>query len=207
MSAAGPESQPLAPEVRDLYDQVEAVRRDARALVAGLRPDQLAWRAAPNRWSIADCLEHLTRTAEATFSGTAELIEAARARGFTRRKSYRPGLLERWMLAGMEPPPRHRLRVKATLAPMPDRDPGEAVARFMAAQDEVQERLRAVADLDLRRIRVRSPVFRWLRYRLGFAFAFLIAHERRHLWQARRVRDDPRFPGGRAAPTSSAPSP
>jgi hypothetical protein len=33
-----------------------------------------------------------------------------------------------------------------------------------------------------------------LRLPLGAYFAFVIAHDRRHLWQARRVRDAAEFP-------------
>lgn len=188
------DSRTLAPDILDLFEQVEAIRRDAGGLVAGLRPDQLAWRPAPDRWSIADCLEHLTRTAEVSFRGFDRMVEQARARGLTRRKPFEPGFVERWLLSGMEPPPRRKFKVGAALAPAPDCDPAAAVSRFLSAQDVIEARLRDVNGLDLRRIRVPSPVVRWLRYRLGFALHLLLAHERRHLWQARRVREDPAFP-------------
>ena len=41
----------------------------------------------------------------------------------------------------------------------------------------------------------RSPVTKLLRLSLGQEFALLIAHEQRHLWQARQVRANPQFPG------------
>ncbi|HEX6940794.1 MAG TPA: DinB family protein [Longimicrobiales bacterium] len=188
------ESGALAPDLRDLWDQLEAIRRDAKTLVAGLRPDQLSWRPAPDRWSIAECLEHLSRTAEVAIPAIDARVADARARGWQRRGPYRPGPVERWMLRGMEPPPKVKFRVKKTLAPTTERDPEEAVTRFFRFQDEIQLRLAAASDLDLRRIKVPSPVVPWMRYRLGFAILFLLAHERRHLWQAWQVRRATGFP-------------
>lgn len=92
------------------------------------------------------------------------------------------------MLRGMEPPPRVKLKVTWRLAPPPTRGPEDAVARFLTIQDGIQRRLASANDLDLVGVKVRSPVVSWLHYRLGFAFAFLAAHERRHLWQAWQVR-------------------
>jgi hypothetical protein len=39
-----------------------------------------------------------------------------------------------------------------------------------------------------------SPVARWLRMPLGSGFAMMLAHERRHLAQARRVLSTEGFP-------------
>ncbi len=46
-------------------------------------------------------------------------------------------------------------------------------------------RVRAAAGLDLKRAIVVSPVSRFVRMPLGGYLAFLLAHDRRHLWQAR----------------------
>jgi len=188
------ESEALASDLRDMWDQLEAIRRDAKALVSGLRPDQLAWRPAPDRWSIAECLDHLSRMAEVVMPSIDAGIANARARGWLRRGPYRPGPLQRWMLRATEPPPKVRVKVKGSLGPTPGRAPEECVSRFFSFQDEIQLRLASASDLDLGRIKIPSPVVSWIRYPLGFAFLFLLAHERRHLWQAWQVRRDPGFP-------------
>jgi hypothetical protein len=62
------------------------------------------------------------------------------------------------------------------------------MAAFRAYQVQYIDRLRQANGLDLARARVRSPAAAgWLRIPLGCAFALTTAHERRHLWQARRV--------------------
>ena len=48
---------------------------------------------------------------------------------------------------------------------------------------------RAADGLDLRRVKVVTPISRWVKLSLGMAFAQTAAHERRHLEQSRRVRN------------------
>jgi hypothetical protein len=48
--------------------------------------------------------------------------------------------------------------------------------------------------LDLARVKVPTPISRLLKLSLGMTLAQAAAHERRHLEQARRVRENPRFP-------------
>jgi hypothetical protein len=43
-------------------------------------------------------------------------------------------------------------------------------------------------------VKARSPVSKRIRFSLGAAFAAISAHQRRHLWQARQLRNDPAFP-------------
>jgi hypothetical protein len=43
-------------------------------------------------------------------------------------------------------------------------------------------------------LRVNNAVSRWFRLSLGQELAFNIAHERRHLWQAEKVKEIADFP-------------
>jgi hypothetical protein len=68
------------------------------------------------------------------------------------------------------------------------------MAAFRAYQAQYIDRLRQANGLDLARARVSSPVAKWLRMPLGSGFLTMVAHERRHLAQARRVLQTPGLP-------------
>jgi hypothetical protein len=53
---------------------------------------------------------------------------------------------------------------------------------------ELARRIELSIGLDAGQARVQSPFASWIRYPLGFSFDFALTHERRHLWQAWRVR-------------------
>jgi hypothetical protein len=82
-----------------------------------------------------------------------------------------------------------RLRTTSSLTPAGDVKPEDVLREFFDWQDQFADRLRRADGLDLRRARARSPVLPWLRYSLGTAFRAFLAHERRHIWQARQVRN------------------
>ena len=94
----------------------------------------------------------------------------------------------------MEPPA--GLKVKAPLAfqPPPRRSRSEIMAGFRAYQVQFVDRLRQASGLDLRRAKVHSPASSWIKISLNSGFALMAAHERRHLWQARRVLAASGFP-------------
>jgi len=184
----------LCRELEDLDRQFEAITADTTDLTHGLAEGAFNWRPEPDRWSIAECLSHLDVVGRRYMRKIDAGIASARAKGLTGRGPFRVGLLERWYLRMVEPPP--PFRVKAPLVYVPAADPsGTAVLpSFLALQDEFRAQLREADGLDLARARVPSPAYKKMTVGLGTAFAAMAAHERRHLWQARQVRGSRSFP-------------
>lgn len=178
--------------------QIEDVRQHTGRLLDGLSDAQFNWRPGPDRWSIAECLDHLSRSAEVYLPALDRGISEARSRGLVGGGEYRPGLLGGWLARSMEPPPRTGTRSRSSKQILPaaaQRPLAEGRAEFLRMQDELERRVSDSEGLDLRRAKVASPLMKLLRLRLGDSLAFLLAHQRRHLWQAHRVREEPRFPG------------
>ena len=94
----------------------------------------------------------------------------------------------------MQPPPLFRFNSPMVFQPPPNRNRKQIMAAFRAYQVQYIDRLRQANGLDLARARVRSPVGSWLHIPLGTGFAAIIAHERRHLWQAKQVTETAGFP-------------
>ena len=94
----------------------------------------------------------------------------------------------------VEPNTRIRARAPKAFQPPVGRPRHDVMAAFRAYQVQYIDRLRQANGLDLARARVASPAARWIRMPLGSGFAMMIAHERRHLQQARRVIEKSAFP-------------
>ena len=177
-------------EIEGYQDQLLSIRQDAPGIIAGLTGEDVNWRPAPDRWSIGECFSHLNVSAKRSIETVDEAIADARARGLTGSGPFVYPLLERLFVRSLEPPPRFRARARKFLEPARQVNADEVLQEFFVWQDHFNERLRRADGLDLRRVRVQSPVVSWLRYSLGSAIATFLAHERRHLWQARRVRQE-----------------
>lgn len=175
--------------------QLEAIRNELSTLTAGLGDAQFRWRPARGRWSIAECIEHLNVVGDDFLRYIDGLIAEARSREPVRsapsRRRRLPWLFIRWVI---EPPPRLRVKARAVHRPAPEPPPmADVLARFRALQDRLGTRLRAAEGLDLGGVAARQPVAP-VTLDLGQWFLLTLAHERRHLWQARRVRAELRFP-------------
>ena len=85
------------------------------------------------------------------------------------------------------------MKTPAVFEPPPARTRREIMAAFRAYQVQFIDRLRQANGLDLSRAHVRSPAVSWIIMPLGTGFAAMVAHEQRHLWQARRVIEHPQF--------------
>jgi hypothetical protein len=173
-----------------LSDALDAAERDARALCAELTEARGTWRAEPGSWSVAECLDHLA-TANRVYLGAMQ-PPAVRARndGRVRRGPANPGLVGGWFVNYLEPPVNVRFKSKAPRLIRPRAGPalGDAMSGFLASQEEVRTFLRTYADIDLTGVRFPNPFIRGVRFSLATGLHVIAAHERRHLWQAWRVR-------------------
>jgi hypothetical protein len=101
------------------------------------------------------------------------------------------------MVRSMEPPPTRRMRTFRIFTPPATplgRD--EVLGSLAASRERLIERARAATGVNLKRAIVVSPVSRFFRMPLGGYFAFLAAHDRRHLWQAHQVQQESGFGQG-----------
>jgi hypothetical protein len=185
----------MTPELQDMLRQIEAIKADGNAVCAGLSESQFNWRPGEGRWSIAECLVHLNVAVSRTLPAFDRSIAEGRAKGQTAKAGgagpTRYGWFSRWMIGSMEPPPKRRMKTFDIFA-VPAGGAhalGGVLPEFVAVRDQLAERVRRSDGLDLKRIRTVSPVTRLLRLPLGAYLQFVIAHDRRHLWQARQVRN------------------
>lgn len=183
-----PESPPLAA----WWDELEQIRLDVRELTAGLAPDQWAWRPAPGKWSIAECIDHLSVTGTAAGRYQRDALEANRAR--TGHGPFSLGIFGRWMVRMVGPNPKRPMPGPAVFAPRSDLVPATVLADFEATQDLLQGLVADSEGVDLGAIRARSAASTLIRINLAAWFTANIAHEHRHLQQIRGLLAHPAFP-------------
>ena len=178
----------LQPEIRDYLRQFEEAIEGAQHLVEGLSREQLEWKEGPDRWSIAECLSHLNVTADQYYPAIDRSMRRARERELLGKGPFRHGFLMNRFIAMLEPPPGRSFKAPRNFKPRA-RNLANEIGIFFAHQEAIMKRVRQADGLDLARVKLVSPVSKWLRMSLGQCFALLAAHQRRHLWQSARVRE------------------
>jgi hypothetical protein len=184
----------LNPEIERLVYQNKVIRQEAEGLLYGLTDGQLNWAPSPGQWSMGQCVDHLNTTNRIFTEAMEAVIKDSRQKGVLGDGPYSYGFLSRWFLQTLQPPVKRRFKAPARFQPVPRKTMAELQAEWDRTHDKFNQLLHDASGLDIGRIRITSPAASWIRYPLGIGFWIMTAHDRRHLWQARQVRNDSRFP-------------
>jgi len=169
------------PELEQYHQQFERITAEAQALAAGLSEASFNWRPDPSTWSIQECLSHLVMVGQVEANAIEQAIDLARVKGLTGSGPFEYPVWERFILRETEPPVRHQMSAPKRFVPVHGQPLTGILKRF-------QIQIERADGLNLRRVKVPTPISKFIRISLGITFAQAAAHERRHLAQACRVR-------------------
>jgi len=179
------------PQLAELAATLAAHQRFANDVAAFLSPAQLAWQAAPESWGVAQCLEHLVLSIELNELQVPGKMAAAPKLAtpvYDRWKSgWIGGIIIRGATAGSR-----AVRTRPKFVPVTVRP--DVLRRWQEKHDLLMSWIRAADGTDVTRVRIISPFFSFLSYHLGDCFTLNVVHAERHLLQAKRVKENPRFP-------------
>lgn len=179
-------------EVGKFAAELEAIGRDAAEVFGPLSAAQLNWKPSAEQWSVGQCFEHLIKTNEGFFR-TLEAVARGERRGrLWERISPLSGFFGKVVMRGLTSP--RKFNAPKGIRPSASGVDSRVVARFVEQQGELGRQMRAAGGLDLRRTVITSPISGFVTYSLGDACRIVVAHERRHFEQARRVTQVPGFP-------------
>lgn len=181
----------LHPQLIEIVGQLDDASERARQIAGSLDREQMRQRSAPNKWSIAECLVHLSLSSQAEIAVLDEVFARTTTPESSNKAIYKMDLLGGFLKWTLEPPPMFWSKLKTTQEFQPiNVEPVErALPDFLDLQEQVKIRVRQANGLPLDRIKVVSPFNRKVKYNLLSCFHILLAHERRHLWQAEQIKN------------------
>ena len=177
------------PELELYRRQFEQIQQQASELTTGLNEARFNWQPSAEQWSIEQCLAHLTMVGQWELRALEQAIEDGRKRGLTGQGPFEYGAIDRFVVHQTEPPVRSPLPTARHFVPLHGQPLTAVMPTFHHVQSQLVLQLERADGLDLRRVKVATPIWRFLKLSLGAMFAQIAAHERRHLDQAWRVRE------------------
>lgn len=184
--AATASAQELSQADRDKGVQYLEQTRDAVvASVSGLSDAQMHFKSAPDRWSVAECLEHIALAEDFLFGNvTGNVMKAgpgAADRDFAKADAA---------VLAMIPDRSHKAQAPPQLVPTGRWTPDDTLKHFLASREKTIEFMKTAPGL--RAHVADSPIgqpldaYEWL--------LFIAAHSKRHTEQIDEVKADPNFP-------------
>jgi len=149
-------------------------------------PEEDLNRQAPNGgWSIAQCLEHLNTYGDYYFPR----IEKALA-DFAGKPSvnFSSSWLGNYFTKMMDPETgKSKMKAFKSHVPASALNGHAVIAKFIKQQETLIQLLRLAKQKDINKIKIPISLTRLIRMKLGDTFRFIIAHNERHVKQAKRL--------------------
>jgi hypothetical protein len=174
--------------------ELEAIAADAQATFGPLAPRQLNWRPEAARWSVAQCLDHLLKANAEMLDAAAAALGKGQPRSLWQWLPLWPRLMGRLLIRSQSPGASGRYTAPRPAQPTASAIDPAIVARFIGQQRDLLARARALDERAAARVIMVSPFMRVISYSVLDGWRLIVAHERRHVEQARRVTQAPGFP-------------
>lgn len=186
---AAPASTGVLPqELQRLLDEIDQCERDAEALVADLDDATVNWRPPGGGWSVAQCLHHLAVINEFYLRDCRSYVNAGRQAGH-RFAGLHPTMWGRAFVQWLEPPARMKTKAAPVAQPAPSIPRDQLLPFYKASHSEYRALVHDCAAVDVNRVIMPNPFIQRVRMRMATILLVIPAHERRHLWQAREVKE------------------
>jgi hypothetical protein len=173
-----------------LTNQVLALRVLAHQRLRPLNSEQLNRRPGYDKWSAAQCLEHLNIVGGYYLPSLKARLRLAQASGSTAGAQVRSGWLGRYFTATSQQSNGlgdNLLRRPKQFAPTGTRLTGTVVEAFNRQLDELLRLLLLARQVDAGAVRVPNPLYPWLRLRLTDVLEALVTHIQRYVKLAEQV--------------------
>ncbi|HEX8116680.1 MAG TPA: DinB family protein [Pyrinomonadaceae bacterium] len=181
-------------ELGGLLEELVSVKCEAREVFGGLSPAQLNWKPSAEQWSVGQCFDHLIVTNSTFFPDMERVAAGTYKSSLWGRVSPLSGFFARYILKALDPEKGRKTKAPRVFEPTQSAVAPDVIERFAAHQDDLAAHMRATSDADLRGLKVTSPVAAVATYSLLDAYRIVVAHERKHFEQARRVTQSEGFP-------------
>ena len=188
----------LIPELAEHVAAFEAAKKEMQGLIADLDDAQFNWRPDGDRWSMAECFDHLCMLGPRIVPLLDVGIEEATTKNWRGEGPFKYGVIGNFFIRLAGPNTKRKFKAPGAFTPSSNHTKSRLVSSYTAMQDDFIARARMANGFDLARPKMRNPTLPILRMSLGQWFALLAGHQQRHYQQAVEVK--------RAMETASVPS-
>lgn len=169
-------------------DDLNAITATVQSEFGHLSADQLNWKPHPGKWSIAQVLDHLI-VINGTYFPILESLKAGTfKKPFLGRFPFVYNFFGNFILRSAHPNNRRKTNTYRMWEPSSSTIAPDIIDRFARHQQTLIEEIRSCTPFLEKNTVIHSPLSRVIPYRLEQAFEIMVTHEKRHLNQAREVK-------------------
>ena len=184
----------MSDELSSLVKQIETIADDTERVFGHLSPTQLNWKPSAERWSVAQCFDHLIASNRGYLPIFDSVIAGKKQSSVWQKLPFLPGIWGSLLVKFLDPASTRKIKAPKKFEPAQSDIHSPIIHDFVAQQAVITEKMQATANLDPERIVITSPALAFVAYSLMDAYRIIAVHERRHFQQAQRVTQESGFP-------------
>jgi uncharacterized damage-inducible protein DinB len=173
--------------IDELTTRIDEITDRFKTSFIGLDHEKLNQRPHPQSWSIAENMEHLIQVNETYYTALASLKAGTYTVPFTGRIGFLVNMFGKMILNSVKPETKRKTKTFAVWQPLQSKASHDILSRFEKHQEELKKQIATSGSLVEKKAVISSPANRNIVYTLGTAFEIIVAHEERHLKQAREA--------------------
>ena len=180
-------------QLRAITNSLESAQSRLRRLSDNISDKDWNKRPGPERWSAAECVEHLNLTSKAYVPLLRDAVSRARKSSKPPSKHYRRDPLG-WFMSVMIAPRRGlgklrmpRIKTLPAFVPKAGRSRSVTLSEFVRLQSELEALVRSGDGLPLDSVKIVSPFGGRMKYSAYSALIIVAGHQQRHIEQAEQA--------------------
>ena len=183
----------LKADLPSLMSAINQVGVDTKSTFGDLSPAQLNWKPSAERWSVAQCFDHLLNSNKGYLPIFDDVLKG-RKQSVWERMPLLPGLAGKLLIKSLDPASTRKIKAPKRFEPAQSDISASVINDFIDQQTLIGEKMKATEHFDLEKIVITSPALAAITYSLMDAYRIIVVHEHRHFQQAKRVTEETAFP-------------
>ncbi|MBK6263480.1 DinB family protein [Marivirga sp. S37H4] len=176
--------------LKDVIKDLKAIQLVTKEEFLSLSEEELIWKPQPDKWSVAECLKHILIANEIYLKDIENKLKKAEVRTIEHPVKF--SLTGKIFLFFVDPKYKWKVPSPKIFKPVQKNkvEEGKAtIMEFLDLQGRIIEAAEKAYGYDHTNIYTFSPISKFLRFNIGEQFYIMMRHTKRHLNQARRVKN------------------
>ena len=170
------------------------VSQEAEKSFGKLSVRQLNFKPSPEKWSIAQCLDHLMVSNSSFYPQFKQIISGKHRNSFYQNIEFLSRFFADYLIKETGPVVKKPQKNPSVWTPAQSNLPATIVSDFLVHQQELSNLIHQLKKTDLEKTVIGSPALAIITFNLHDALTILAGHEQRHLQQAKNVLNNHSFP-------------
>ncbi|MGJ3235981.1 DinB family protein [Marivirga sp.] len=175
--------------LKDVIKDLKEIEETTINEFQDLSEDELIWKPAPDKWSIAECLQHIIIANSIYIKDIEKRLQKAEVKTIEYPINF--SITGKLFLYGVDPKYKWKVPAPKLFKPVKENkveNGMETVKEFLQLQEEIISIARKACAYDHQHVHTYSPLSKLLKFNVGEQLYIMMRHTKRHINQAKRVK-------------------